>query len=242
VFVPINNGNKHYVAKVPQGDTRDMETLDDELVKPGIQRWEIISWSGSSRMWQRVFRWSEARTWDVYRLDPVKGHSDLDCGIPYELVENSNGVRTWKDLINGNIIREPRLRELAATEGNSHFEFHVKIQGMKTRVMMDSGAMGNFINPEFVQENDIPTVAKRCPYQLTLLGGKDAGIDGWVRKETKPMEMLMPGGHMEVIVFDLIPLGRHYVVLGTPWIRKHNPDIDWVNNTVDFGRCTQSCK
>ena len=44
-------------------------------------------------------------------------------------------------------------------------------------------------------------------------------------------------GHHEEIVLDIVPMARHDVVLGTPWLEKHNPSIDWVQKVLRFERC-----
>ena len=33
----------------------------------------------------------------------------------------------------------------------------------------------------------------------------------------------------------IVDLGRPQVVLGMPWLTKHNPHIDWEKKTVTFG-------
>ncbi|EDN92796.1 hypothetical protein SS1G_08660 [Sclerotinia sclerotiorum 1980 UF-70] len=34
---------------------------------------------------------------------------------------------------------------------------------------------------------------------------------------------------------DLVPLGRYVVVLETPWIKRHNPNIDWEQTSGEAG-------
>jgi hypothetical protein len=48
----------------------------------------------------------------------------------------------------------------------------------------------------------------------------------------------MKDGHQEEVRFDIAQIGEHQAILGMPWIRKHNPDIDWVKGTVTFSRCS----
>jgi hypothetical protein len=48
------------------------------------------------------------------------------------------------------------------------------------------------------------------------------------------------GGHWERITFDVTDIGRHDIILGLPWIREHNPEIDWASEQLKFTRC--SCK
>jgi transposase InsO family protein len=50
------------------------------------------------------------------------------------------------------------------------------------------------------------------------------------------------GNHFEVINFDITNLGEYDVVLGVPWLRKHNPDIDWQAGSMVFDRCMEKCR
>jgi hypothetical protein len=38
--------------------------------------------------------------------------------------------------------------------------------------------------------------------------------------------------HKEIISFDIIKLGKYKVVLGIPWLSKHNLEIDWKTNKI----------
>jgi len=56
-----------------------------------------------------------------------------------------------------------------------------KINGRKTRIMIDSGATGNFISNTFVTKNHIPYQAKEKPYKLTMTDKSSSNYrDGWV--------------------------------------------------------------
>ncbi|APA07563.1 hypothetical protein sscle_16g107320 [Sclerotinia sclerotiorum 1980 UF-70] len=132
-------------------------------------------------------------------------------------------------------------REAGSLEGSfreiGQLIIEVNLENQEVKALIDSGAMGIFMDPDFAKENGIPTEPKEHPYQLTLLGGKKVGVDGWVRRQTSVIKMIMPGGHTEQVKMDLVPLGRHAIVLGTPWIKRHNPNIDWVKDTLTFDRC-----
>jgi len=52
------------------------------------------------------------------------------------------------------------------------------------------------------------------------------------------------GHHSESIELFITTLSpKHPIVLGTPWLRMHNPVIDWFQNTLTFGslRCKTRC-
>ncbi|APA10823.1 hypothetical protein sscle_07g055930 [Sclerotinia sclerotiorum 1980 UF-70] len=131
-------------------------------------------------------------------------------------------------------------REAGALEGSfreiGQLIIEVNLENQEVKALIDSGAMGIFIDPDFAKENGIPIEPKEHPYQLILLGGKKIGVDGWVHRQTSAIKMIMLGGYTEQVKMDLVPLGRHAIVLGTPWIKRHNPNIDWVKDTFIFDR------
>jgi hypothetical protein len=38
--------------------------------------------------------------------------------------------------------------------------------------------------------------------------------------------------HEEMINFDIMKLGKYEIVLGIPWLSKHNPEINWKMNKI----------
>jgi len=49
--------------------------------------------------------------------------------------------------------------------------------------------------------------------------------------------------HRELATFQVANLQNHEVLLGMPWLREHNPMIDWNEKKVTFNseRCTTWC-
>lgn len=45
--------------------------------------------------------------------------------------------------------------------------------------------------------------------------------------------------HHEVITLDVLGTAAHDVILGLPWLRKHNPVIDWKNNKLSLRCCSR---
>jgi hypothetical protein len=43
--------------------------------------------------------------------------------------------------------------------------------------------------------------------------------------------------HQEVITFDVFRLATYNVILGLPWLREHNPRIDWKLKVFTFKCC-----
>ncbi|KAA8632751.1 hypothetical protein SMACR_01061 [Sordaria macrospora] len=93
--------------------------------------------------------------------------------------------------------------------------------------MIDSGSSINLITPQTVNDWKIPWVLKKRPYRVYTFGGKSPSYEQeQVLRETVPMKVVINGDEQE-IVFDITPIGKHDAILGRPWLRKYNPDIDW---------------
>ena len=52
------------------------------------------------------------------------------------------------------------------------------------------------------------------------------------------------GQHFEEMVLYATDLGKSSIVLGVPWLKRHNPTIDWSSNSVAFSSsfCQASCR
>jgi len=55
-----------------------------------------------------------------------------------------------------------------------------------------------------------------------------------------PMDI---SSHRELATFQVANLQNHEVILGMPWLRAHNPTIDWNDKRITFNseRCTTWC-
>src|ERR1700712_3756233 len=110
----------------------------------------------------------------------------------------------------------------------------VEICGKPARALLDSGAQTNVISHTFVTENRIPWRMKEEPYELKTLERKNVSYaDGNIDKETEP-GILKIGEHRETITLDLAATGQFEILLGIPWLRMHNPLIDWRNNRIEM--------
>jgi hypothetical protein len=114
------------------------------------------------------------------------------------------------------------------------------INDYQATAMIDSGASGNFMTPKYVRRYGLPTQRKRHPYKLGVVDGTlISQNNGTVDRETRPLRMIRKG-HEEWIQFDIVSIGHHDIILGIPWLRKHNPSINWKTDSVRFENC--ECK
>uniref|UniRef100_A0A8C7SC68 ribonuclease H n=1 Tax=Oncorhynchus mykiss TaxID=8022 RepID=A0A8C7SC68_ONCMY len=110
------------------------------------------------------------------------------------------------------------------------------------KALVDSGAAGNFIDRGLANRLGIPLVQLGKPFPVHALDSRPLG-SGQVREATAPLDMVTQEGHEERISLFLIDSPAFPVVLGIPWLARHNPRISWQQRALQgwseecSGRC-----
>jgi hypothetical protein len=117
------------------------------------------------------------------------------------------------------------------------FTTPVKVNGRRFTAMVDSGATGNFMARALVEKEGYPTRKKPDAYNLVIVD-ENPLLDGngRVDKETKPLPIAIQQHHEE-LTFDIVGMATHDIVLGMPWLKQHNPEVDWNTRVLKFERC-----
>ncbi len=104
--------------------------------------------------------------------------------------------------------------------------------------LVDSSATFSFINQTFITQHNIHVVKKSTPVSVEVIDGRTIAF-GAITHETTPLELCI-GKHTEKIVLNIISTPHHPIILGLPWLKTHNPIIDWRSRTLTFStqRCT----
>jgi hypothetical protein len=224
-------------------------THPEEDIPQRDEIWEVLFDNKDTRIWRKV-----GQEYTTY-FQPEKGTHNLEGQIFQVKGLTNNGIiREWENVITRKkyyeqtpayeqkieartTAAEEEAGQLFAVRPDGQIHQWVYINGHRLRAMIDSGATGNFIAEEAVQKAGIRLQTKAYPYQLQLVDGTTAGEDdGMIRKETKPERMRIDG-HEELIQLDVVPLGHHLIILGMPWLRKHNPRIDWYEKEMFLDQC-----
>jgi hypothetical protein len=106
--------------------------------------------------------------------------------------------------------------------------------------MIDCRATENFIDQRYIEQNNIPLQWKAIPHRVLA-------VDGWeVANRLVSHEGLVDltiNNHYETIRLYCITIGNTPIIMGLPWLRKHNPNIDWREGHITFNktRCTKEC-
>lgn len=90
--------------------------------------------------------------------------------------------------------------------------------------LIDSGAEESFIDTNLVEQMQIPTEALPSPLKAQGLNGRHLGQ---VQHRTIPVTLVLAGNHHETVSLHLMNNSFSPIVLGLPWLRRHNPHIDW---------------
>lgn len=127
-----------------------------------------------------------------------------------------------------------KRRAIAMTQRYNEFEhmqIDIRINGKQSRAMVDSGASGNFLATRYASYRNLPIRRKDVVYPLASVDGS-AINDGWVKDEVT-VHLSIQSYH-ENVTFDVIELANYDIILGIPWLRKNNPQIDWRKGELTF--------
>jgi hypothetical protein len=108
---------------------------------------------------------------------------------------------------------------------------------IKTTAMVNSGAMGNFIHPRFIELHELVTK----PHEPLVINDMNGRLLSHVDQQAE-IQMTI-GGHSKTLTFDVAPLGKHNIVLGLPWLQQHDPIIQWSSRKLTFALdyCERYC-
>jgi len=111
-------------------------------------------------------------------------------------------------------------------------------EGITVEALLDSGATGLVMSLEFVRKKGFKLKKLERPMQVR-------NVDGSFNREG-PIENTVEvnvyyKGHVERMEIDVIGGQKWGVILGMPWLERHNPEIDWKMGEVKMMRCPEEC-
>ena len=97
--------------------------------------------------------------------------------------------------------------------------------------LIDSGATGCYIHQAFANSHKIPSVPIAFPIEVKNVDGT-LNKSGHITHKSN-IDILVDGLHMEQEV-HVTNLGKHRLILGLPWLRTWNPEVDWEKGTLQW--------
>ena len=114
---------------------------------------------------------------------------------------------------------------------------------ISARALLDSGAEGMIINHSFARQNNLTLRTLRSPLKVRNVDGS-LNRSGPIRFTTiQTLRISTPDNnyHQERSEFYVTSLATHDIILGTDWLKAHNPELNWTTSHITFSRCPPSC-
>lgn len=115
---------------------------------------------------------------------------------------------------------------------------HANGHQVSTCALVDSGAAGNFISKDFALSHNITLIRCISPLTVEAIDRRPLG-SGKVTHITQELHLRTGALHGENIQFYVLNTSHVPVILGLPWLRKHDPHIGWRSNHI--ARWSETC-
>jgi len=96
----------------------------------------------------------------------------------------------------------------------------------RLRVMVDSGATDNFISQKAIERLGLTLWRVPKPTQVYMANGEYE----WIHEEVH-IEAIIRNDPQELRL-DVLKSAKYDAILGMPWLREKNPQIDWINKEL----------
>jgi len=127
------------------------------------------------------------------------------------------------------------LREVWLNIGVEKIDTH---EGIMIKALLDSGAMGIFMDRQTVARHGFKLQKLERPLVVRNVNGTN-NSGGAITHQVECNVFYK--GHMERMRMDIYNLGKTEVILGIPWLAAHNPEINWETGEVKITRCLPLC-
>jgi hypothetical protein len=214
---------------------KDLESPNSsEMLKPKSRRWlnTIDPWT--VEWMQRVVQTKETSRIKSHLRSFVHDSrmSEIDDELIHWLKSSSSSEA---HLVLRELQNKPKFirREKRSVQA---FELKAEIltgdgQQQCLTALLDSGCTGSAIDQKFIEKHRLPVHKLPRPVQVYNADGslnKSGSIKEFVIAE------LTIQGHWKQIALAVTTLSTHQIFLGHDWLIKHNPNVDWKENTLKF--------
>ncbi|KAK3552679.1 hypothetical protein QTP86_020834 [Hemibagrus guttatus] len=114
--------------------------------------------------------------------------------------------------------------------------------GLDRSALVDSGTAINLINHHLVEELHLPVRLCVTPLKVTAIDNQPIG-EGIITHITTLLTLQVGILHFEETSFYLITSTKNPIILGFPWLQRHNPHVDWRERELThwFAHCKGHC-
>src|ERR1700712_2151486 len=132
------------------------------------------------------------------------------------------------------------VKNVAPNKSSFYLPITLWVYGKKVQVeaLVDSGATSTFINKSVVESNNLVQEKLASPFNVINADGT-LNKGGTITHRLKTY--LEIGPHRAKQTMLVTELGNKQMIIGYSFLKRHNPDIDWVKGEWRFTRCPESC-
>jgi hypothetical protein len=114
---------------------------------------------------------------------------------------------------------------------------------ISARALVDSGAEGMIINSSFAKKHGLTLRQLRTPLPVQNDDGSSNKSGAVLSTTIQTIRIWTPQNqyHEECSEFYVTAIGTHDIILGTDWLKAHNPEVNWTTSQLALTRCPQSC-
>lgn len=139
----------------------------------------------------------------------------------------------------------PYEYQLAITPGGQKLEILIELQSpdmmetVSSLAVIDGGVSGLFLDQDFIMKYHLPMIRllKLIPvYNVDDTPNQAGSI-------THVVDLVIHFcTHTERALFTVTALGKYPILLGLPWLKVHNPEINWQTHKVKLIHCSNQCQ
>ena len=121
-----------------------------------------------------------------------------------------------------------------------HLTMNVHMNKVSAVALVDSGATGVFMHPDFAKHCNATIRLKATPREVRVIDGRVISSGLITHEATVDLTV---GDHQEKLLADITNTGRYNCILGIPWLVRHDPTIRWSQQKVLFDSlyCRHTC-
>ncbi|KAK3544610.1 hypothetical protein QTP86_017724, partial [Hemibagrus guttatus] len=173
---------------------------------------------------------------DPGRVDPPEDYDDAVTAGPIPDNVDEDEAENYDDAITADqksvILTEDvseNYDDAVTTETNPNI----------ITALIDSGAAVNLIDGALVERLGIPTFPCLPPLRITAIDSRPIG-EGYLKRQTELLNFRVGLFHHERLAFYVTSSPANPVILGFPWLRRHDPQISWCSG--ELVRWSPTCK
>ena len=121
------------------------------------------------------------------------------------------------------------------------YKLRVAQSRISALILIDSGASAYaFIDQSFAQLHSFPLIRLQYPRRLRGFDGQTAATGDITHVAETTMVL---GNHVEKLFLYITGLNQYPIILGLPWLRRHEVDANFGSNTLTMSssHCLKHC-